>query len=163
MFQTYLPSILIVMLSWVSFWINHEATSARVALGEWRVGQILQCIIVRLELAVKWLDIRYTTNTEDIKEVIVREWWIDISAVHSWWLRVETPFQDRFPCNVLWYVGLQFVAGKVWLLAAGWCWCWLLVVFTLFCAFVSGSGETTGAVTGGWRDRYTDTDIEATY
>ena len=38
-FQTYLPSILIVMLSWVSFWINHEATSARVALGrcfEWK-------------------------------------------------------------------------------------------------------------------------------
>mgnify|MGYP005985759847 FL=1 len=34
-FQTYLPSILIVMLSWVSFWINHEATSARVALGGW--------------------------------------------------------------------------------------------------------------------------------
>ena len=32
-FQTYLPSILIVMLSWVSFWINHEATSARVTLG----------------------------------------------------------------------------------------------------------------------------------
>jgi len=32
-FQTYLPSILIVMLSWVSFWINHEATSARVSLG----------------------------------------------------------------------------------------------------------------------------------
>ncbi|KYM83084.1 Gamma-aminobutyric acid receptor subunit beta-like protein, partial [Atta colombica] len=32
-FQTYLPSILIVMLSWVSFWINYEATSARVALG----------------------------------------------------------------------------------------------------------------------------------
>jgi len=28
-----MPSILIVMLSWVSFWINHEATSARVALG----------------------------------------------------------------------------------------------------------------------------------
>lgn len=36
-FQTYLPSILIVMLSWVSFWINHEATSARVALGMWGV------------------------------------------------------------------------------------------------------------------------------
>ncbi|KAJ8027933.1 Gamma-aminobutyric acid receptor subunit beta-3 [Holothuria leucospilota] len=31
--QTYLPSILIVILSWVSFWINHEATAARVALG----------------------------------------------------------------------------------------------------------------------------------
>lgn len=33
-FQTYLPSILIVILSWVSFWINLEATSARVALGK---------------------------------------------------------------------------------------------------------------------------------
>ncbi|UXI22538.1 nose resistant to fluoxetine protein 6-like [Sarcoptes scabiei] len=32
-FQTYLPSNLIVMLSWVSFWVNHEATSARVTLG----------------------------------------------------------------------------------------------------------------------------------
>ncbi|CAG0919643.1 unnamed protein product [Notodromas monacha] len=31
--QTYLPVMLIVMLSWVSFWINHEATPARVALG----------------------------------------------------------------------------------------------------------------------------------
>ncbi|XP_044007866.1 gamma-aminobutyric acid receptor subunit beta-like isoform X3 [Aphidius gifuensis] len=32
-FQTYLPSILIVMLSWVSFWINYESTGARVGLG----------------------------------------------------------------------------------------------------------------------------------
>lgn len=37
-FQTYMPSILIVALSWVSFWINHEATSARVALGKWLVS-----------------------------------------------------------------------------------------------------------------------------
>lgn len=37
-FQTYLPSILIVMLSWVSFWINHEATSARVALGKFKLS-----------------------------------------------------------------------------------------------------------------------------
>ena len=39
-FQTYLPSILIVMLSWVSFWINHEATSARVALGRFKSFRI---------------------------------------------------------------------------------------------------------------------------
>ncbi|EJW71732.1 hypothetical protein WUBG_17364, partial [Wuchereria bancrofti] len=32
-FQTYLLCIIIVMLSWISFWISHEATSARVALG----------------------------------------------------------------------------------------------------------------------------------
>nr|CAB3248026.1 gamma-aminobutyric acid receptor subunit beta-3-like [Phallusia mammillata] len=31
--QTYLPCSLITILSWVSFWINHEATAARVSLG----------------------------------------------------------------------------------------------------------------------------------
>ncbi|XP_071951888.1 gamma-aminobutyric acid receptor subunit beta-3-like isoform X2 [Antedon mediterranea] len=31
--QTFLPCTLIVILSWVAFWINHEATAARVALG----------------------------------------------------------------------------------------------------------------------------------
>ncbi|CAI5444322.1 unnamed protein product [Caenorhabditis angaria] len=31
--QIYLPSILIVVISWVSFWLNREATPARVALG----------------------------------------------------------------------------------------------------------------------------------
>ena len=41
-YQTYLPSIMIVMLSWVSFWINHEATSARVALGINQMFFILQ-------------------------------------------------------------------------------------------------------------------------
>ncbi|CAH1257289.1 GABRB1 [Branchiostoma lanceolatum] len=32
-FQTYLPATLLVVLSWVSFWINSEAVPARVALG----------------------------------------------------------------------------------------------------------------------------------
>ncbi|XP_078666424.1 gamma-aminobutyric acid receptor subunit pi-like [Branchiostoma floridae x Branchiostoma belcheri] len=32
-FQTYIPSILLVVLSWFSFWINPEAVPARVALG----------------------------------------------------------------------------------------------------------------------------------
>ena len=31
--QTYVPSTLIVILSWVSFWINPESTPARVSLG----------------------------------------------------------------------------------------------------------------------------------
>lgn len=33
MIQIYLPSILIVVISWVSFWLNRDATPARVALG----------------------------------------------------------------------------------------------------------------------------------
>ncbi|XP_043928100.1 gamma-aminobutyric acid receptor subunit beta-3 [Protopterus annectens] len=31
--QTYMPSILITILSWVSFWISYDASAARVALG----------------------------------------------------------------------------------------------------------------------------------
>ena len=31
--QTYIPSILIVMLSWVAFWINKDSEPARVTLG----------------------------------------------------------------------------------------------------------------------------------
>lgn len=31
--QMYIPSLLIVILSWVSFWINMDAAPARVALG----------------------------------------------------------------------------------------------------------------------------------
>lgn len=33
LFQVYVPCILIVVLSWVSFWIHREATSDRVGLG----------------------------------------------------------------------------------------------------------------------------------
>ncbi len=33
MIQTYVPSILIVTLSWVSFWINIDAVPARISLG----------------------------------------------------------------------------------------------------------------------------------
>ncbi|ESO95761.1 hypothetical protein LOTGIDRAFT_116660, partial [Lottia gigantea] len=31
--QTYVPSILIVILSWASFWIDHEAVPARISVG----------------------------------------------------------------------------------------------------------------------------------
>lgn len=33
MVQTYVPSILIVVLSWVNFWLDANATPARVSLG----------------------------------------------------------------------------------------------------------------------------------
>ena len=34
--QIYLPCTLLVVLSWVGFWLNREATSDRVGLGEMR-------------------------------------------------------------------------------------------------------------------------------
>ncbi|XP_067684127.1 glycine receptor subunit alpha-2-like [Haliotis asinina] len=33
MIQTYIPTMLIVMLSWASFWIDHEAVPARISVG----------------------------------------------------------------------------------------------------------------------------------
>lgn len=36
--QTYIPCILTVVLSWVSFWIKKDATPARTALGESEQG-----------------------------------------------------------------------------------------------------------------------------
>lgn len=41
--QTYMPSILITILSWVSFWINYDASAARVALGmTWELNTTTQ-------------------------------------------------------------------------------------------------------------------------
>lgn len=42
--QTYMPSILITILSWVSFWINYDASAARVALG-----MIQACLPLQLQ------------------------------------------------------------------------------------------------------------------
>ena len=33
-YQVYGPCILLVVISWVSFWLNREATSDRISLGE---------------------------------------------------------------------------------------------------------------------------------
>lgn len=83
-FQTYLPSILIVMLSWVSFWINHEATSARVALGETRLFDLRSEIapsIVLLTVARNHLEpIRYHDRIDHDDHI---DWRSLFSATHQ--------------------------------------------------------------------------------
>lgn len=44
--QIYFPCALIVILSWVSFWINREATSDRVGLG------MLKCQNITIKLLI---------------------------------------------------------------------------------------------------------------
>ena len=65
-FQTYLPSILIVMLSWVSFWINHEATSARVALGTKNLLEMTRTPTIFIAIAFAWNFIKFDISTERV-------------------------------------------------------------------------------------------------
>lgn len=51
--QTYMPSILITILSWVSFWINYDASAARVALGKTQPAALLNPYLSSLKIAQK--------------------------------------------------------------------------------------------------------------
>lgn len=61
--QTYIPCILTVVLSWVSFWIKSDATPARTALGMPRLspqpspGMLLWLHFISDELATVWLSL----------------------------------------------------------------------------------------------------------
>uniref|UniRef100_A0A096LSZ5 Gamma-aminobutyric acid type A receptor subunit beta4 n=1 Tax=Poecilia formosa TaxID=48698 RepID=A0A096LSZ5_POEFO len=48
--QTYMPSILITILSWVSFWINYDASAARVALVTQGVTTVLTMTTINTHL-----------------------------------------------------------------------------------------------------------------
>lgn len=60
--QVYVPCILIVVLSWVSFWIHREATSDRVGLGN------ANCRL-KIKLA-SWRNINFTFVWRDILDLI---------------------------------------------------------------------------------------------
>lgn len=49
--QVYGPCILLVVLSWVSFWLNREATADRVSLGESSYSSLL---IIKVFLKTSW-------------------------------------------------------------------------------------------------------------
>lgn len=44
--QVYGPCILLVVLSWVSFWLNREATADRVSLGEYFLINYLNALVM---------------------------------------------------------------------------------------------------------------------
>lgn len=54
--QTYIPCILTVVLSWVSFWIKKDATPARTALGEFQ--KIFATILFNIEVFIKIFSIK---------------------------------------------------------------------------------------------------------
>jgi gamma-aminobutyric acid receptor subunit alpha len=56
--QVYVPCILIVVLSWVSFWIHREATSDRVGLGMYRVAKNSTTISSEAAWGGQWADFK---------------------------------------------------------------------------------------------------------
>lgn len=64
--QTYMPSILITILSWVSFWINYDASAARVALGRHFYTSHAVCISWMVFLASGWVDNAWFENEKNI-------------------------------------------------------------------------------------------------
>ena len=54
------------MLSWVSFWINHEATSARVALGTDNLLKMTRTLTVFNAIVFAWNSIRFGIPTERV-------------------------------------------------------------------------------------------------
>ena len=56
--QTYIPCILTVVLSWVSFWIKKDATPARTALGEFQSTFATILFNFNLEVFIKTLSIK---------------------------------------------------------------------------------------------------------
>ena len=74
MIQIYLPSILIVIISWVSFWLNREATPARVALGVTTVltmTTLMTTTNVRcsLQIALTKMSVAVTNAKSIVREV----------------------------------------------------------------------------------------------
>lgn len=55
--QTYIPCILTVVLSWVSFWIKKDATPARTALGEFQ-KKIFATMLFNIEVFIKIFSIK---------------------------------------------------------------------------------------------------------
>ena len=70
--QVYVPSVLLVAMSWVTFWLNREATSDRVGLGE---------------------SVIYTCNS-NILDIIQYLLWPFVSMSHITFLQTREPKQD---------------------------------------------------------------------
>lgn len=70
LWQVYVPCILIVVLSWVSFWIHREATSDRVGL----------CVTAVLTLSTISLDSR--TDLPKVKYATALDWFLLMSFLY---------------------------------------------------------------------------------
>lgn len=79
--QMYIPSLLIVILSWVSFWINMDAAPARVGLGITTVlTMTTQSSGSRASLPKVQ---RNQTNSYTCSDIVVIDAWSDINWIKS--------------------------------------------------------------------------------
>ncbi len=81
--QTYIPCSMIVVLSWVSFWINKDAVPARTSLGNLKSFWINMIIgTTRAFHYIMWIHYRRACDNE--KEML--QWGCSVT-VHLDWLR----------------------------------------------------------------------------
>lgn len=82
--QVYVPCILIVVLSWVSFWIHREATSDRVGLG---ITTVLTLSTISLDSRTDLPKVRYATALD---------WFLLMSFFYC--IATLLEFAGRFKC-----------------------------------------------------------------
>jgi len=71
--QVYGPCVLLVVLSWVSFWLNREATADRVSLGESNYLLLLINILLKFLFEISVVAIYHTWNVHLIYNNSIRD------------------------------------------------------------------------------------------
>ena len=75
--QVYVPSVLLVAMSWVTFWLNREATSDRVGLGEsvtYTCNSILDIIQYLLWPYCQWVTLHFCRLASPSRMQVVLSW-----------------------------------------------------------------------------------------
>ena len=93
MLQNYLPCILIVMLSWVSFWISRDSVAARISLGVTTVLTLTtQLAVFRSALQVSYpkaIDVWYTLCSTFVFAALLEFMVVNILSRHEHHMRMR--------------------------------------------------------------------------
>ena len=89
-FQVYGPCVLLVVISWVSFWLNREATSDRISLG---ITTVLTMTFMGLEARKDLPKVTYPTALDYFV-------FISFMYIFSTVVQVTGDFDDRITSSI---------------------------------------------------------------